>query len=30
VLLALPYVLLFNAAWGLGEARGHLDALDSS
>jgi hypothetical protein len=30
VLLALPYVLLFNAAWGLGEARGHLDALGSS
>jgi hypothetical protein len=27
VLLALPYVLLFNAAWGLGEARGHLDAM---
>ncbi|MGA8217854.1 MAG: hypothetical protein WB771_04760 [Solirubrobacterales bacterium] len=30
VLLALPYVLLFNAAWGLGEARGHLDALRGS
>ena len=26
-LLALPHVLLFNAAWAAGEARGHLDAL---
>jgi hypothetical protein len=26
-LLALPYVVLFNIAWALGEARGHLDAL---
>lgn len=26
-LLALPHVLLFNVAWALGEARGHLDAL---
>jgi hypothetical protein len=25
--LALPHVLLFNVAWALGEARGHLDAL---
>jgi hypothetical protein len=30
VLLALPYVLLFNSACGLGEARGHLDALRGS
>jgi len=30
VLLALPYVVLFNAAWGLGEARGHLEALRGS
>jgi hypothetical protein len=26
-LLALPHILLFNVAWALGEARGHLDAL---
>jgi hypothetical protein len=26
-LLALPFVLWFNAAWAAGEARGHLDAL---
>lgn len=29
-LAALPYVLAFNVAWAIGEARGHLDALGSS
>jgi len=27
VLLALPLVLVFNAAWAAGEALGHVDAL---
>jgi hypothetical protein len=27
VLPALPWVLVFNLAWAVGEARGHLDAL---
>lgn len=27
MLLALPHILLFNVAWAVGEARGHLDAL---
>jgi len=25
--IAVPLILVFNAAWALGEARGHLDAL---